>query len=235
MRVIQGSGEGGERKRTSAHRRVAGLPNLVRRQSGGVEGRDRAAGDRAPNGTRRTQAGGGFASWAIVELKDRRRIGGYVTEHPIAGAAFVRLEVLGPDGEIAVTHFYPPSALFCITPASRELARAAALADEPQPVPIERIKQVVADYYHVSPTELAGNRRERGICGPRQVAMYLARELTGHSLPTIGRAFGARHHTTALRSIDKVGRQLGRDPNLRRQLESVRAWLGVNQPAATPC
>jgi hypothetical protein len=168
-----------------------------------------------------------LSTWAIIELRDQRRLGGFISEHPIAGAAFLRLEVPGPDGDDPVaTHFYPPSALFSITPTSERMARAAALSDRP-PVPVERIKRVVAEFYQISPAELTGKNRERGVSEPRQIAMYLARELTGHSLPAIGRAFGARHHTTALRSIDKVSDQVRRDPRLRQQIESVRAWLAL--------
>jgi chromosomal replication initiator protein len=71
-------------------------------------------------------------------------------------------------------------------------------------VTIENIQRTVADYYKVRVADLLSKRRNRSIARPRQVAMALARELTTHSLPEIGDAFGGRDHTTVLHACAKI-------------------------------
>jgi chromosomal replication initiator protein len=71
-------------------------------------------------------------------------------------------------------------------------------------VTIENIQRTVADYYKVRVADLLSKRRNRSIARPRQVAMALARELTTHSLPEIGDAFGGRDHTTVLHACGKI-------------------------------
>lgn len=71
-------------------------------------------------------------------------------------------------------------------------------------VTIENIQKTVADYYKIRVADLLSNRRSRSITRPRQIAMSLAKELTNHSLPEIGDAFGGRDHTTALHACRKV-------------------------------
>jgi chromosomal replication initiator protein len=71
-------------------------------------------------------------------------------------------------------------------------------------VGIENIQKTVADYYKIRVAELHSKRRTRSIARPRQVAMALAKELTNHSLPEIGDAFGGRDHTTVLHAVRKV-------------------------------
>jgi chromosomal replication initiator protein len=71
-------------------------------------------------------------------------------------------------------------------------------------VGIENIQKIVADYYKIRIAELHSKRRTRSIARPRQVAMALAKELTNHSLPEIGDAFGGRDHTTVLHAVRKV-------------------------------
>ncbi|MEM6934947.1 MAG: chromosomal replication initiator protein DnaA [Pseudomonadota bacterium] len=69
---------------------------------------------------------------------------------------------------------------------------------------IPNIQQTVSDYYHISVAEMVSKRRSRNIARPRQMAMCLAKELTEHSLPEIGRAFGGRDHTTVLHAYRKI-------------------------------
>ena len=73
---------------------------------------------------------------------------------------------------------------------------------------IDVIQGEVCRYYGVTLDELTGDKRTRRIVGPRQVAMYLSRELTDASLPAIGRAFGGRDHTTVMYAVQKVGVQM---------------------------
>ncbi|MGL4309469.1 MAG: chromosomal replication initiator protein DnaA [Paracoccaceae bacterium] len=91
---------------------------------------------------------------------------------------------------------------------------------------VEEIQRRVADHYNVRLSDLIGPKRLRTIARPRQVAMYLAKQLTTRSLPEIGRRFGGRDHTTIMHGVRKIeelrgtDRQLDEDVNLlRRQLE----------------
>jgi len=71
-------------------------------------------------------------------------------------------------------------------------------------VTIENIQKTVAEYYKIRSSDLISNRRNRSITRPRQLAMSLAKELTSHSLPEIGGAFGGRDHTTVLHACRKI-------------------------------
>ena len=73
-------------------------------------------------------------------------------------------------------------------------------------ITIESIQRVVAEHHKMQVCQLKQKSNARRIAEPRQVAMYLAKELTGASLPEIGRAFGGKHHTTVLHSIQKIER-----------------------------
>ena len=78
------------------------------------------------------------------------------------------------------------------------------LALQERLVTIENIQKTVAEYFKIRVADLLSKRRSRSIARPRQVAMALARELTNHSLPEIGDAFGGRDHTTVLHACDRV-------------------------------
>ena len=71
-------------------------------------------------------------------------------------------------------------------------------------VTVENIQKTVADYYKVRMADLLSKRRSRSVARPRQVAMALAKELTSHSLPEIGDAFGGRDHTTVLHACKRI-------------------------------
>jgi chromosomal replication initiator protein len=78
------------------------------------------------------------------------------------------------------------------------------LALQERLVTIENIQKTAAEYYKIRVADLLSKRRNRSIARPRQVAMALARELTNHSLPEIGDAFGGRDHTTVMHACDRV-------------------------------
>lgn len=79
----------------------------------------------------------GFDMWAVLELMGHRRIGAKVTEQTIAGAGFLRVDVYGLDGDNPVlTQFYPPAAVYCITPTTERLARR--MGEHVQPAPVSR-------------------------------------------------------------------------------------------------
>ncbi len=78
------------------------------------------------------------------------------------------------------------------------------LALQEKLVTIDNIQKTVAEYYKIKVADLLSKRRSRSVARPRQVAMALAKELTNHSLPEIGDAFGGRDHTTVLHACRKV-------------------------------
>ena len=71
-------------------------------------------------------------------------------------------------------------------------------------ITVENIQKTVADYYKVRVADLLSKRRSRSVARPRQVAMALAKELTTHSLPEIGDAFGGRDHTTVMHACKRI-------------------------------
>jgi chromosomal replication initiator protein len=91
------------------------------------------------------------------------------------------------------------------------------LALQQKMVTLENIQKTVADYYKIRVADILSKRRTRNIARPRQMAMAIAKELTQHSLPEIGDAFGGRDHTTVLHAIKKIkeltetDHQLGED------------------------
>jgi chromosomal replication initiator protein len=78
-------------------------------------------------------------------------------------------------------------------------------------ISIERIQEVVVDRFGISLQELCGERRSQAIVYPRQVAMYLCRELTDSSLPKIGKRFGGRDHTTVIHATSKIAKRIQED------------------------
>ena len=78
------------------------------------------------------------------------------------------------------------------------------LAIQAKMVTISNIQRVVADYYNIKMSDLLSKRRNRSIARPRQIAMALSKELTNHSLPEIGEAFGGRDHTTVIHACEKT-------------------------------
>jgi chromosomal replication initiator protein len=91
---------------------------------------------------------------------------------------------------------------------------------------IEAIQRVIADKFGLSAEELTQKSRRRVVTVPRQVAMYLAKQLTDASLPEIGRHFGGMHHTTVMHAIAKMeeGRRTdsATDLAIRKLLETLR-------------
>ncbi|QJP17545.1 hypothetical protein G3545_08845 [Starkeya sp. ORNL1] len=90
---------------------------------------------------------------------------------------------------------------------------------------ITRILATVAAHYDVEPAEILAHRRTAGVVLPRQVAMYLAKTLTGRSLPDIGRRFGGRDHTTILHGVRKIAALLQRDASLAEDVAALTALL----------
>ena len=90
---------------------------------------------------------------------------------------------------------------------------------------IEEIQRAVCREFGLSVPQLKAKNISRGVSYPRQIAMYLAKELTTASLPQIGREFGGKHHTTVLHSINKITETRERDRDLNRLLNKLRDSL----------
>lgn len=84
------------------------------------------------------------------------------------------------------------------------------------------IMKVVARYYDISPDQLTTKKRSRDVAHPRQVAMYLCRELTDMSLPKIGQVFGGRDHTTVMHACEKIQEEMEHSSELRRTIIELK-------------
>jgi chromosomal replication initiator protein len=92
-------------------------------------------------------------------------------------------------------------------------------------VSIERIQDEVSERFGLSKEELIGDRRSQNIVYPRQVAMYLSRELTDSSLPRIGRHFGGRDHTTVIHATSKIARLIREDRSVYNLVQELTARI----------
>lgn len=95
------------------------------------------------------------------------------------------------------------------------------LALQDRLVSIDNIQRVVAEYYKIKVSDLHSKRRSRSVARPRQVAMYLAKDLTNHSLPEIGDAFGGRDHTTVLHAVRKIKELLETSADIKEDVKNL--------------
>ena len=110
--------------------------------------------------------------------------------------------------------------------ADRIRPSQAISGDKPQALPsIDKVQDVVARRWGVTTEGLRSKARIKSLTVPRQIAMYLAREVLNMQLVEIGQAFGGRDHSTVIHSVDKVQRQLARDRSFRDRVDSARAEL----------
>jgi chromosomal replication initiator protein len=94
-----------------------------------------------------------------------------------------------------------------------------------QQVSIKSIQDAVCDRFGLSSAELCGDKRSQNIVYPRQVAMYLSRELTDSSLPKIGKEFGGRDHTTVIHATSKIARLIREDPSVYTLVQELTARI----------
>ena len=97
--------------------------------------------------------------------------------------------------------------------------------EDSRPVTVESVQRVVAEYFSLSIEELRSERRTQTIVFPRQVAMYLSRELTDMSLPRIGQLFGGRDHTTIHYGHDKIAKRIKEDRSLYNLVQELTATI----------
>ncbi len=93
-------------------------------------------------------------------------------------------------------------------------------------VTVEDIQKVVAQHFNVKISDMHSARRSRSIARPRQIAMYLCKQLTARSLPDIGRSFGGRDHTTVMHAVKKVQELMASDQNVTEDVEILQRSLG---------
>jgi len=111
---------------------------------------------------------------------------------------------------------------------SIQLAREALrdlLSIQNRQISVENIQKTVADYYKIKVADMYSKKRPASIARPRQIAMYLAKELTQKSLPEIGELFGGRDHTTVLHAVRKIGGERQQMTELNQQLHVLEQTL----------
>lgn len=104
--------------------------------------------------------------------------------------------------------------------------------EQQQMLTIEEVQRVVSDYYDIRMADMTSNRRPQSIAFPRQVAMYLSRELTSQSLPSIGQAFG-KNHATVMYACKTVGEKVKADAAFRQTLSVLQQRLARREPRAS--
>jgi len=98
-------------------------------------------------------------------------------------------------------------------------------AKKPVQITVPLIQQKVAEYFGVKIEDMKSKKRSRVVSFPRQVAMYLCRELTDNSLPKIGKLFGDRDHTTVMHAQDKISQEIEKDPAIAQAVNKIREVL----------
>jgi chromosomal replication initiator protein len=108
--------------------------------------------------------------------------------------------------------------------SAQELLRDLLRANERR-VTIDEIQKRVAEHFTIKMAEMTSSRRARIVARPRQVAMYLAKQLTSRSLPEIGRKFGGRDHTTVMHAVRRIEELIASDRALAEDVEVLRRML----------
>ncbi|SDC40257.1 chromosomal replication initiator protein DnaA [Pelagirhabdus alkalitolerans] len=95
----------------------------------------------------------------------------------------------------------------------------------PKKITIGGIQEIIAEKYSIKLEEFAAKKRTKSIAFPRQIAMYLSRELTDFSLPKIGEEFGGRDHTTVIHAHEKITNMMAEDPSLSHEIDAIKEQL----------
>lgn len=111
---------------------------------------------------------------------------------------------------------------------AEKTVRGHVRAEEPRRIRIEDIQRAVANHFNVTKSDLLSARRNRSIVRPRQIAMYLSKQMTPRSLPEIGRRFGGRDHTTVLHAVRKIEELIGEDAAVARDVDVLKRFFEEN-------
>lgn len=98
-------------------------------------------------------------------------------------------------------------------------------SSKPKVITIQEIQKVVGEHFSIKLEDFKAKKRTKSVAFPRQIAMYLSRELTDYSLPKIGEEFGGRDHTTVIHAHEKISRLLQSDSQLQRQMKELHEIL----------
>jgi chromosomal replication initiator protein len=100
-------------------------------------------------------------------------------------------------------------------------------SSKPKVITIHEIQRVVGEHFHVKLEDFKAKKRTKSVAFPRQIAMYLSRELTDFSLPKIGEEFGGRDHTTVIHAHEKISKLIHSDAQFQKQLKEIMGLLKV--------
>jgi chromosomal replication initiator protein len=100
-------------------------------------------------------------------------------------------------------------------------------SSKPKVITILDIQRTVGEHFNIKLEDFKAKKRTKSVAYPRQIAMYLSRELTDYSLPKIGEEFGGRDHTTVIHAHEKISRLLNSDVQLQRQMKEINELLKV--------
>lgn len=100
-------------------------------------------------------------------------------------------------------------------------------SSKPKVITILDIQRTVGEHFNIKLEDFKAKKRTKSVAYPRQIAMYLSRELTDFSLPKIGEEFGGRDHTTVIHAHEKISRLLNSDVQLQRQMKEINELLKV--------
>jgi chromosomal replication initiator protein len=156
---------------------------------------------------------------AILEVDLPDEVGNLIANH-------IRADVRKLEG--ALNRLVLQGKLMQHRRITEEMAQAVLrdMLDRGEPtITVERIQEIVSTHFKVPLTLLTSSKRTKHVAMARQVAMYLARELTKHSLPDIGRHFGGRDHTTVLHGCDKIRELLEHDVKFRAEIDLLMNQL----------
>ncbi len=108
---------------------------------------------------------------------------------------------------------------------AKEVLKEVLIPDGPPKLTINLVQKTVADYYQISIEDMRGKKKDRYITYPRQIAMYICREMVGATTPQIGRDFGGRDHTTVMYACEKIGTGRKTDSQLDHSLTEIEHTL----------
>jgi len=164
---------------------------------------------------------------AILQEKAARENMALPDDVALYVAKIIKNNIRQLEGALIKLHAY---AALMKTPVTRDLAEEVLgsyfiEADKSLPLDPRLVQLAVSRKFRVSVDDMVGTKRSQDIVRARQVAMYLSRELTNASLPSIGKAFGGKDHTTVLHSIQKITRLMESDPKLSEAIAEITAEL----------
>ncbi len=153
---------------------------------------------------------------------------GFIVPDEVMNFLTDKLTKSGRELEGAITRLraaYQLTAQPVTMQVSMDIVAAIVGGLEPRRVRIDDILRTISQQYAVSRGDLLSARRTRSIVRPRQIGMYLSKQLTSRSLPEIGRRFGGRDHTTVIHAIRKIEELMNADPSLRDEIETLKKDL----------